>query len=121
MPSAASLRWTKCPPDGTSYVYWEAPGGWVICTKPRFLPRMGYALQVPAALRAGTDLRFETLALAQAAAEWPREQLLAHLRADYERFASILVGSRSPDALLEYLHQRALDEDQERSGPAAAA
>jgi hypothetical protein len=32
MATPGKLRWTKCPPDGTNYVYWEAPGGWVICT-----------------------------------------------------------------------------------------
>lgn len=115
MATTTSLRWTKCPPDGTSYHYWEAPGGWVICTKPRFLPRIGYALEPPASWRAGVHLRFDTLALAQAAAEWPREQLLSHFREDYERFIAQLLGtSAPPEAVLATLHERALDEDLER-------
>jgi hypothetical protein len=82
---------------------------------------LGYALLPPGTLRAGTHPRFATLALAQAAAEWPRERLLEHLRDDYERWAYILAGTSAPDVVLEYLHQRAIDEDHERSGRAAAA
>jgi hypothetical protein len=116
MAKTTSLRWTKCPRDGTSYHYWEAPGGWVICTKPRFLPKIGYALEPPASWGAGVHLRFDTLALAQAAAEWPREQLLSHFREDYERFIAMLLGTPgSPEAVLTALHERARDEDLERS------
>lgn len=112
MAPTTSLRWTKCPRDGTSFTYWEAPGGWVICTRPGFR----YALDVPLAWRPGVCLRFDTLAQAQAAAEWPREQLLSHLRDAYEAFIASLVGTCSPAVVLTALQERALDEDAQRLG-----
>lgn len=107
MATTTTLRWTKCPRDGTSFSYWEAPGGWLICTRPG----SRYALEVPSAWRPGVCLRFDTLAQAQAAAEWPRHELLTALREAYEQFVALLVGSACPDVLLPALHERAADED----------
>lgn len=114
MAPTAKLRWTKCPPDGTNYSYWEAPGGWVICTKQRFLPRIGYGLEVPPSSRPGTCLRFNTLAEAQAAAQWPREQLITALREAYESLIALLVGTSCSESVLLALHERALEDDRER-------
>lgn len=111
MATTTTLRWTKCPGDGTSYRYWQAPGGWVICTRAGFR----YALEVPSALRPGVCLRFDTLAQAQAAAEWPREQLLSHLRYAYEAFIASLVCTSDPDRLRLEFHARALEDDRMRS------
>lgn len=117
MANTTSLRWTKSPPDGTSYHYWEAPGGWVICTRPGFR----YALEVPLAWRPGVCLRFDSLAQAQAAAEWPREQLLSDLRDAYEAFIASIVGTSDPDVLHLEFHQRALEDDRMRSATRVAS
>ncbi len=71
MKAPARRTWKKDPPDGTSYSDRVSSDGFVIKTKPRFLPRYGYEVTVPRLLNAEHaiwPIRFDTLGLAKAAA-----------------------------------------------------
>ncbi|MHB8742042.1 MAG: hypothetical protein ACYC9L_02870 [Sulfuricaulis sp.] len=70
---AAKKRvWKKDPPDGTNYSYWVSSDGFIIETKRRFLPAIGYSVYVPRGTPQTEGLwsvRFDTLGLAKAAVE----------------------------------------------------
>jgi hypothetical protein len=111
----SSLSWTKLPPDGTNYSYWQAPGGWLISTKKRFLPHVGYQLL---RLGSGVELRFDTLAMAKQAAHWPSDQLNQALRLAYQHRVSAMLGTPCHVAALGVLHADALEEDRRRASRA---
>lgn len=113
--------WTKAPPDGTGYAYWERPG-FYIETKPRFRPACQYELHM-APTRPGEwvdswPIAFDRLRDAKAAADLPIEALRDMQRASYEawiRFRAYCRGC-AVDLLI---HEDALKEDQERRRIAA--
>lgn len=115
-----ALRWRKAPPDGTSYAYWEADGGWVIETKPRFRPAIPYELTTP---WKGWPIQCRTLAEAKAIASLPREQIIDLHRAALEAFAAALAGWQGHarctpqwrNAAAAWMQEDAFEEDLERA------
>jgi hypothetical protein len=107
-----ALRWKKDPPDGTSYVYWVAPGGWVIETKPRFLPNIGYLLlPPPAEFGAGHGVSCRRLCDAKAVAQWPREKIVEALRNEYQYFLTTWCAADPIGTMMAH----AIEEDAERA------
>lgn len=119
------LSWRLLPPDGTSYVYWlRADRKWEIERKPRFRASK-YELHRTRNAEVTVDfpdcwpLTFDRLSDAKAASEWPRERLLEVMRSEFAsyqwRLASICGGGCSDEDLLAIVHQRAIDEDADRT------
>lgn len=114
-----ALRWRKAPPDGTSFAYWDAEGGWFIETKPRFRPAIPYELHTP---WNGWPIQCRTLADAKAIAALPREEIIDLHRAALEAFAAVTAGWKGHvrdtpqwrNAVVAWMQQNAFEEDLER-------
>jgi len=93
--------WNKAPADGTNYSYWLSDG-WVIETKQRLLPAIGYSLMPPARdFGECFPIQFTTLREARAAAELPRQG-----RQTFWSYMRMLHGARHVDAI----HETAIKE-----------
>lgn len=118
--SRRGLRWRKAPPDGTSFAYWDADGGWFIETKPRWRPAIPYELHTP---WKGWPIQCRTLSDAKAIAALPREQIIDRHRAALEDFAAVTAGWQGHvrytpqwrNAVVAWMQQNAFEEDLERA------
>lgn len=109
--------WTKLPPDGTNTSYWERDDGWRIETRPRLRPSIPYELIASPDFRRAAGgawpLQFVTFTEAQAAAAWPREQLLERMREEYEDYQALWAKGSTcagPESTLDRIHADALEE-----------
>lgn len=108
----AKKTWKKDSPDGTNYSYWLVDG-WVIETKRRFLPAIGYSLMPPARdFGECFPIRFDTLREAKAAAELPRQDILEMTRQAFWAYMQMLHGTARH---VDEIHQRAIEEDVRRA------
>lgn len=115
--SPSPRKWRREPSDGTSYSYWASCDGWIIETKKRFLPAIGYTLGAPAATFADRwPIKFATLREAQAAADWPREILITAMRREYTGWVSFFAFGQ---CALSRIHEHALEEDADRTAQRA--
>lgn len=89
-------RWKKVPPDGTNYAYWLSSDGFLIETKPRFRPQIPYTLLFPVDWpkqeNAYSAVNFQTLGLAKAGTDLPRERLFELARAEYAQRQAMLTA-----------------------------
>lgn len=95
MAKTTTRRWAKDPPDGTSYTYWVSDDGFVIETKKRFLPQIGYSLYLPKAIaiEGGYCIRFDTLAQAKSATYLQVDELRCMQRTETDRIKALFKGN----------------------------